>query len=163
MIRPTKQTTYHLEYPTGALQRVEDVLDLVIEARKSRKAIRIYTVNQSGHIRIFFLTSKTKLYRPGGKHPDSHFSIDNVNHVLYPIYDDYGSLGYTIPKERWMRNHQLLESYGIKSRFQTAHRMFTNKMAAGEYSQTLKNDPQYMKEVREWHDFCNELFSDISY
>jgi len=160
MIRPTKQTTYHLEYPTGALQRVEDVLDLVIEARKSRKAIRIYAVVQSGYIRTFFLTSKTKLYRPGGKHPDPHFSIDNVNHVLYPIYADYGSLGYTIPKKRYMRGHELLESFGINSRFESAHRIFTGRIAAEVYSQKLQHDSQYMKEVREWHAFCDELFSD---
>lgn len=157
------RTNYHREWPTGSFKSVEEVLDLVIEARKTKRAIRIYTVCQSGHISVFYITSKTKLYRPGGKHPDPVFSIDNVNHVLYPTFHDHYRSGMwrsSKTNERWYKTHELLESYGIKTNYQTEHRMFTNKRAATEYSAKLKADPIYIEDVAEWHKYCHRMFGD---
>lgn len=154
------RTNYHKKFPAGALKTVEEVLDLVIEARKERKAIRIWTVQQSGYLSCFYLISKTKLYRPGGKHPDpSYSSIDNVNHVLYPTVSDHSIIGMKSTNNRWFKGHTLLESYGIKTNFKNEHRMFTNYKLAKQYSEQLKNDPIYIEDVKRWHAYCGRLFS----
>lgn len=152
-------TQRHSNYwPTGSLKRIEDILDLVIEARKTKRAIRVYTVTQLGYIDEFYLTSKTKLYRPGATHP-THSDILCQCHTLYPVFDDHSCIGRLKTNTRWFRTDELLESYGVGNvRYSTEHRMFTNQRAALEYSQFLKNDPVYIQEVREWHDHCAELF-----
>lgn len=152
------RTNYHKQFPAGSLQRVQDVLDLVIEARKERKAIRIWTVGQSGYLSCFYILSKTKLYRPGGKHPDPNYSIDNVNHVLYPTVSDHPSVGYRKTNDRWFKTHELCESYGIMTRFESEHRMFTNYKLALQYSNTLKNDKTYIEDVARWHSYCERMF-----
>lgn len=154
------RTDYHKQFPAGALRRVQDVLDLVIEARKEHKAIRIWTVEQAGYLSCFYIISRTKLYHPGGKHPDPVYSsIDNINHVLYPTISDHSSIGYKKTNNRWFKTHTLCESFGIEIHYPTEHRMFTNYKLALQYSNQLKNDKIYLEDVAQWHAYCAKIFS----
>lgn len=159
--RPQKKSNWRNEMPTGAIRSVEEMLDLVIEARKTKRAIRIYTVNQGGSLSTFYIYSKTKLYRPGGKHPNPNWGIDNVNYVLYPIVKDHSCIGYKTTNRRWFKSDEILESFipALSKYPAVEHRMFTNKMAAEKYSKALSSDPIYMNEVREWHAYCYRMFN----
>ena len=163
---PEQKSNWRNEMPAGAIKSAEEMLDLVIEARKEKKAIRIYTVSQSGHLSCFYIYSKTKLYRPGGKHPNPTYdSLDNTNHVLYPILKDHSLIGYKQTNNRWFKGDELLESYiPALSKFKpTEHRMFQNKKHAENYSKALSSDPQYMLEVKQWHEYCRKSFSSFDW
>lgn len=152
---------YYNYYPTGALRTREEVLDLVIEARKEKKAIRIYTVNQGGHLDCFYIYSKTKLHKKGAPDPTPYPLKKGVLFdMLYPIVHDHRSISSSKTNKRWFKWHEYIGSYGIKdgSPYPTEHRMFTNKRAAEEYSTLLQNDREYQEGIVRWHKYCNKMF-----
>lgn len=155
---------YANHWPAGAIRSKEELMDLVIEARKEKKAIRIHTVNQSGYMSVFYIYSKTKLYKTGTPHPNPVLSgISCPSDVLYPVFHDHSRITKHRGVQRWFKTDEHPASYGIDDRYGTDHRMFTNKMHAENYSELLKNDPEYLEEVRQWHAKCNKLFRDIGW
>lgn len=162
--RPKQKSNWRNEYPIGALKTREEVLDLVIEARKSKRAIRFYTVNQSGSLGIFYITSKTRLLKKGSPYPKGQpleGEINDIGDKIAPTYSDHSKyFGGRGVKNRFCRTDgEFLGSYGIVSPGSTEHRLFTNRMAAEKYSKALSSDPVYMNEVKEWHAYCDRMFN----
>lgn len=137
-------------------------MDLVIESRKTKKAIRLYTVEQSGHISEYFITSKTQHYKKGSPDPKPGYQgIDSVADQIYPVYRKWSFKGNSGPfKDRYNRDN-LFYGQHVLDDYSSEFRLFTNKMAATNYSETLKNDPEYVEEVKRWHAHCNNLFDSI--
>lgn len=153
------RNTYYGKYPVGALKTRNEVLDLVIEARKEKKAIRIWTVNQLGRISAFYIYSKTKLYNQGAPNPCNDGLEKVLFNMLYPVIHDHTIISHKKTNMRWFKTHEFIGSYGVEETYNTEHRMFTNKRAATNYSNTLKNDPKYRADVEAHHQECAKLFS----
>lgn len=132
-------------YPAGSIKTREEFRDLVIEARKGKKAIRIYLVEQMGHMREVFLTSKSQMHKPTESVPgDAFFKC----HVMAKI---------SSPKEYYPTDI-LMGSYSIGVMSSEHHRAFTNRMSAEQYASELKNDPEYVAEVKAHWARCERLF-----
>lgn len=147
------KTTFWKEYPAGAIKHRQEVLDLIIEARKEKKAIRLYAVEQSGHLREMFLTSKSRMVKPkeDGMCTGPRFYMVEHTRTLYNGYN----------RKEYYESHILMGSYDIGVPNDTEHRLFTNRKLAEQYSETLKNSKEYLQEVKEHHERCNRMFRSI--
>lgn len=141
---------YAVERPKGRIKTLAELQDIIIEARKEKKAIRLWGVQQLGHLEEIFLTSKSKIIKPEKPGEFGHYNT-------VPCWMRSPS-----PRERWYKYHFLPASYGIHdSKYDTEFALFTNKRLAMEYSERLKSDPKYIASVRRWHDRCAIIFKDL--
>lgn len=158
--RPTKKSNWRNEMPPGAIKSMEEMRDLIIEARKEKKAIRIYTVNQGGRLGTFYIISKSRIYKKGSPFPDRmglNRGINDIGDVIEPAIHDHSCINMRGTNRRWFKSHEFIDSY---TGDYTEHRMFTNKQHALNYSNKLKNDPVYQQEVKDWHAYCDKMFND---
>ena len=140
----SRRSKWSFKYPPGAMQRREDLLDLVIEARKTKRPIRIYRVAQMGHIEEFILTRKSRL-------GPNKYGFDTVNG--WNVY----SRGRTVP-DRYRRGEFFLGDSVIGHEH---HRTFSNRRHAENYAAELKNDPEYVLSVKEHWAYCDRMFGRI--
>lgn len=146
-----------IEPPAGRIKTREELLDLIIEARKGKKAIRIYLVEQSGYMSQFFLTSKSKLNKPDSESGlCSGPSFYRVNGRKLSTWKRRSE-----PKHRYRPDDILCGSYGIGvPQFGgSPHYAFTNRIAAERYSLFLKTHKAYIQYVSDWHRYCDRSFS----
>lgn len=148
-IRPT------IEPPPGRIKNRAELLDLIIEARKEKKAIRIYLVQQSGYLSEFFITSRSRLHKPECE--SGLCSGPNFYKVNGKQLSAFGNRRH--PKDRYYSTDILTGSFNIESDGSADHYAFTNRALAERYSNFLKNDAAYTKYVREWHAYCDRSFS----
>ena len=151
-----RPTCPDIEPPAGRIRTREELRDLVIEARKERKAIRIYLVQQSGYMNEFFITSRSRLEKP--KHEEGLCSGDNFYSVNGHQLSTFGSP--KSPKDRYYKTEILCGSFGIGVRQLggSPHYAFTNRVTAQRYSLFLKTHKAYMQYVRDWHAYCDRTF-----
>jgi hypothetical protein len=145
-----------IDPPVGRIKTREELRDLVIEARKEKKAIRIYLVEQSGHIREFFLTSKSRLMKPDAD--EGLCSGDNFYKVNGKAEASWHKR--SAPKHRYYSTDILCGSYGIgvQQYGGSPHYAFVNRQLAQRYSTFLKTNAAYMEYVRQWHAYCDRTF-----
>jgi hypothetical protein len=142
--------------PDGRIRTREELRDLIIEARKERKAIRIYLVEQSGHMSQFFLTSKSRLEKPEHEHGlcsgDNFYSVKGKKLAGWERRLE--------PKHRYYSDRILCGSYGIgvQQYGGSPHYAFTNRILAERYSLFLKTHKAYAQYVRDWHAYCANVF-----
>lgn len=151
-----RPTPPEIEPPAGRIKTREELLDLIIEARKDRKAIRIYLVEQSGHMGQFFLTSKSKLNKPEAE--DGLCSGPNFYSVNGRKLAGWER--HRAPKHRYYSDSILCGTYGIgvPQYSGSPHYAFTNRLLAERYSLFLKTHAAYMKYVKDWHAYCDRTF-----
>lgn len=135
-------------YPPGSIKTREEFRDLVIEARKGKKAIRIYLVEQMGHLREVFLTSKSQLTKSNVESLKSDERQMRCHVMAHGLYKG----------ERYYPTYILMGSYSIGVMSSEHHRAFTNRMSAEQYASELKNDPKYVAEVKAHWARCESLF-----
>lgn len=168
MFRRPRETKYASEYPKGSIRHVDEIIDLVKQARIEKRPVRLYAVEQMGHISHYALTSKVKL------HPIPKPSLDNPGNFcigpefrrleVWKIYSgDYVSsyLPHEFLISHFHKDRILMGSYGISCNPSGEHRLFTHKKLAEEYSNTLRNDPVYVQYVKDWHAYCDRVFEDL--
>lgn len=145
-----------IEPPAGRIKAREELLDLIIEARKGKKAIRIYLVQQSGYMNEFFITSRSRLEKP--EHEDGLCSGDNFYSVNGRQLATYGSR--KCPKDKYYKTEILCGSFGIgvPQYGGSPHYAFTNRIAAERYSLFLKTHKAYAQYVRDWHAYVSDMF-----
>lgn len=137
---------WSMKYPAGSIKTREEFRELVIQARKGKKAIRIYLVEQIGHVREVFITSKSQMQKPTESLPgDAFFKC----HVMAKS---------SFPPKGYYPSDILLGSYSIGVMSSEHHRAFTNRRSAEQYSNELKNDPEYVAEVKAHWARCERLF-----
>lgn len=145
------------EYPPGAIKSREELRDIITEARKEKKAIRLYSVSQSGSFGILYLTSKSRLKKPkketGLCSGDSFYSVAVIKEVTWR--DRSGTA------ERFRRDELLCGTYSIGVNPSAEHRLFTNRTHAENYSKKLKSSKAYMQYVDAWHAYCAKMFDDF--
>jgi hypothetical protein len=144
----------NIDPPAGRIKTRGELLDLIIEARKEKKAIRLYLVEQSGHLGEFFITSQSRLSKPKyetGLASGPNFYSVNGRKLAYWERD-------AAPKRRYYSYEILTGSYNIEVDGSSDHYAFTNRALAERYSNFLKNDAAYMRYVREWHAYCDKVF-----
>lgn len=142
-----------VKHPPGAIRFRRELLDLVIEARKEKKAIRIYLVSQSGYMSEFFITSKSRMSKP--KHETglaSGSSFYSVNGWRKSHFRDNG----------YYKSEILTGSYNIECSSSSNHCAFTNFLSAKKYSDHLKDDAAYVACVKAHHAWCNKIFRDFT-
>jgi hypothetical protein len=135
--------------PHGCISSRQELLDLIIECRKEKKAMRLWEVCQMGNMSEIFLTSKSRIIPPDEKGLGSYSKV--------PCWKRHGFNG-----KRFYKTDFLPASYHIfESNFDEEHALFTNKRLATGYSDRLKNDPAYVAAVkRHWAD-CDRLFRHV--
>ncbi len=154
--RYSQPTPPEIDPPAGRIKTREELLDLIIEARKGKKAIRIYLVEQSGHMAQFFLTSKSRLSKPEAEEGlCSGPNFYSVNGKKLAGWERRRA-----PKHRYYSDKILCGSYGIgvAQYLGSPHYAFTNRLHAERYSLFLKTHPAYTKYVKDWHAYCAENF-----
>lgn len=151
---PTAPT--HISPPAGRIRAREELRDLVIEARKTRRPIRVYLVQQSGNMSEFFITSKSRLEKPDAN-PGEPCSGDDFYKVQGKMLTGYGSRRR--PADRYYSSHILAGSFNIGVDGGSHHYAFTNRALAERYSNVLKTDPVYTKYVHDWHAYCDRTFA----
>lgn len=135
-------------YPKGAIRTGEELTDLIVEARKSRKAIRLYEVSQGGAFSECAITSSARI-APAGKHSPDILAL--------PVHrmSSWGGA-------RWYSSHICLGDVNItykgRSGGHNRHMLFSNRRSATEYADALKSDVAYQRAVKDWHRECNEMF-----
>jgi len=144
--------TMHFQgYAPGAIKTRAQLLDVVIEARKEKKAIRLYTVEQAGYQSEIYLTSKSKVFTN-----DSGF--DSLT-----CWSKSGS-----SRQRYYRYDRCLFDLNITDRNgrnpgHNRHQLFLNRRHADAYGAALRNDATYHAAVKRWHEKCNRLFEDMGW
>jgi hypothetical protein len=153
--RPVEPT--HIPVPKGAVRLRQEIIDLVIEARKTKRPVRLYLVQQSGYLSEFFITSKSRLHKPeaGGYglcEGPSFYKLTGMSK------SGFGSRKR--PQDRYYKGDVLMGSFNIEADGGAFHhRAFTNRKLAEEYSAVLKSDEIYCKYVRDWHSYCSSAFA----
>ncbi len=128
------------KYAVGAIAHSKELIDLVIEARKEKKAIRLWRVEQMGHISPFYLTSRSRYISNSRRDDGSFLSVLRPAYNRVTGYVDHASIGYRGTRRRWFRTEILIGSYDIdgSSSYEPEHRIFTSKIAADRYSARCK-------------------------
>lgn len=127
-------------YAHGAIKTRNELLDLIIEARKEKKAIRLYAVTQGGYFNELFLTSKSKI--------DGDPDLEKFYHWQRS----------PLASERFWKTHSCLGDLNIGRGGHNRHQLFANRRLALAYSEQLKADAEYQSAVKEWHRRCDTLF-----
>lgn len=142
--------------PAGRIKTREELQDLIIEARKEKKAIRIYLVEQSGHMAEFFITSRSRLNKPeydeGSCSDDGFYSVNGKKLAYWERRKP--------PAQRYYSDRILCGSYsiGVPAYSGAPHYAFTNRLLAERYSLFLKTHKEYMRYVKDWHAYCSRAF-----
>lgn len=144
----------HIPAPVGRIKTRDELVDLIIEARKEKKAVRIWTVAQSGYLSPFFITSKSRLEKPDES--AGYSRDDNFYEVKGYKLSTFGNR--TRAEDRYYRDRILTGSYNIGCNGGSHHYAFTNRVLAERYSETLKTDPIYTQYVKDWHAYCDRTF-----
>ena len=135
-----------IERPHGCISSREQLTDLIIEARKTKRVVRLWEVCQMGAMGEIFLTSKSRIIAPDEKGFGCHSKA--------PCWrrSGYGT-------KKFYKTDFLPASYSIfESNFDQEHALFTNKRLAEEYSNRLKNNPAYVAAVKRHWAECDRLF-----
>ena len=140
-----------IQYPAGAVKTHAELTDLIAEAGKTRRAIRLHLVEQGGYQASIIVTGKTRIVASQG------FGT--------PIYSFEGWAKATWRPYGWYKSHRCLGDLNIadktgRSGGHNRHMLFRNKRCADEYAHQLQNDPVYQQEVREHHARCARAFRD---
>lgn len=154
------ENRFAAKYAAGAIRTSQEIVDLVIEARKEKKAIRLYCVGQMGQISAFYLTSKSRYVR-------NKRERDGSSSLIGPAYDevtgfnDHAFGKHTGTNRRWHKSRILAGTYdlGGSSGFSPEHRLFTNRLLAERYGEALKADPEYVAGVKAHWARCRTMFS----
>lgn len=158
MFGSPKDRRTEMKPPAGAILYRQEIRDLVIEARKGKKAIRVYTVTQGGRLDCFYIYSRSRLHKP----EDAGLSFTSENDPgqwFVDVIDDHACIGRKKTNDRWFKTKEVLGSYNIESFGGNCHYAFTSKLAAQAYSNELKNDATYQQYVKDWHAHCDKLFA----
>lgn len=127
-------------YAHGAIKTRNELLDLIIEARKEKKAIRLYAVTQGGYFNELFLTSKSKI--------DGDPDLEKFTHWSRSV----------MPGRRFWKSYSCLGDLNIGCGGHNRHQIFANRRLALAYSEQLKADVGYQEAVKAWHQHCDTLF-----
>ena len=127
-------------YAHGAIKTRNELLDLIIEARKEKKAIRLYAVIQGGYFSELFLTSKSKIDGVSGLEKFDHWQRS------------------PLASERFWKTYSCLGDLNIEGGGHNCHQLFANRRLALAYSEQLKADAEYQAAVKDWHRHCDTLF-----
>lgn len=138
-------------YPVGAIKTQGELQDIVTEARKKKKAIRLYEVSQSGYFSELFITSKSRIEAKPTS-PDllslSYFMRSTSGRKRY--FKTTGCLG----------DRNVVDKHGRHSGH-NRHFLFANKALAQRYANELSTDADYIAAVKRHHAECERLFSRI--
>lgn len=138
-------------YAPGAIKTRAELNDLLAEAGKSKRAIRLYAVGQSGHKEELFITSKTRVQI---RTYDSGWQ--------YEFFTPWTRS--TISGKRYFQYDRSLADLNIQGKLKAGghnrHQLFRNKRCADEYAVMLKADPAYIASVKRHHERCSEIFRD---
>ncbi len=140
------------KYPKGSIKHREEILDIIQQSKQENININLYGVEQSGYISTYIIT------------PNSLLKKNDIKGCEEPSFDQitcYATYNYLEPS-KWLWYYILLGSYNIDnltSNKHGVHRLFSNKEIAKDYSKELKNDKEYLQEVKEHHNLCNRLFN----
>lgn len=136
-------------YAPGAIRNRAALLDYIIEARKERKAVRLFAVVQSGHLSEMFLTSKSAISEQDSSGIESFTCWQRA----------------TWTGRKYYRSHHCLGDLNVAGKQRRGghnrHQLFANRRLAQEYSEILKADRAYLAAVAEHHRHCAKLFSDL--
>lgn len=153
-----RRSTWSFRYPPGAIRSREQLRDLIIEARKERKAIRLYAVEQMGHVAEFYVTPKSRLSKPeyesGLCSGEAFYSVDG-----YRGCQSYGPGA----KNRYYKYKLLCGSYSVGCMSNEHHRLFQNRQHAENYSRALKDDAEYVLSVKEHWARCDMIFGRMTW
>lgn len=130
----------------SGISRVEDINDLIEQAREEAIAINLYGVGAKGQITSFFITRFDKIVLDN----DSQLTLLETSILIEGEIKPY-----TI----------ILENHGISSfdnSIFSEYMLFSNFIAAEKYSKYLKNNVEYMNFVRAWEVYTNELMRRIN-
>lgn len=156
-----QRSNVYSQWPIGSIRGYEQLMDLVIEARKERKAIRLYTVEQSGYIQKIYIYSKTKLYKVGQARPKGCEYTDHGS-ILFPVFEEYNFKAGKPLIERMRKDFFFCDQH-ILGKHNSEFRLFSNRKAAEEYSNHLKTNKLYIQDVADHHSRCNEMFRNIGW
>lgn len=133
-------------YAKGAIRTHAELLDIVIEARKDKKAIRLYVVEQSGYFSELFLTSKSKIE-----------ASNNIGIWSFNCWTKSAWSSKPYRTTRCLGDLNVVDKDGYQGGH-NRHQLFSNRRAALEYSETLKQDAGYLRAVAEHHRRCDAMF-----
>lgn len=133
-------------YAKGAIKTRAELLDLVIEARKGKKAIRLYSVEQGGHFGEHALTSRSKI--------ETHASTD-YDFVTLHTLSRYSGWYKT---ERCLGDLNIVEKNGRHSGH-NRHQLFSNRRSAEEYAAKLAADAPYQQAIKDFHKRMDNIFN----
>jgi len=136
-------------YPIGAIRTQRELQDVVTEARKEKKAIRLYGVSQGGYFEEMFLTSKSRIF--------STETSPDIKQLTYRARSTWSGKRY-YEATLCLADRNIEDNNGRRGGH-NRHMLFTNRRAAEAYSQQLKNDRAYQFEIKEWHARCSRLFA----
>lgn len=145
-----------IDPPAGRIKTRDELRDLIIEARKEKKAIRVYLVEQSGHISQFFITSKSRLKKPeveeGLCSGDNFYEVNGRKLAYWQKH--------RAPQHRYYSDRILCGSYGIgvPQYGGSPHYAFVSRQLAERYALFLKTHRGYMQYVKDWHAYCERAF-----
>jgi hypothetical protein len=143
---------FQMQYPTGSLRSINEIKNLLLEAKKGAE-ITLYAVEQLGYISKYLLT------------PDSKYIPNDDSDLKGPQYDKVTCFVYQDDTRQYWY-HILMGSYNLNStedNYCGVHRLFTDQLLAETYSNELKNDAEYVEEVRRHHERCKDLYDEDLY
>lgn len=137
-------------YAKGAIKTRAELLDLVIEARKGKKAIRLYSVEQGGHFGEHALTSRSKI--------ETH-ALTDYDFIALHTLSKYGG-----GKPEWYRNERCLGDLNIVEKNgrhsgHNRHQLFSNRRCAEEYAARLAADAPYQQAIKDFHKRMGSIFN----
>lgn len=136
-------------YAKGAIKTRAELLDIVIEARKSKKAIRLYSVEQGGYFGEHALTSRSKI--------ETHASTDFDFITLHTFSRSRCSNKGWYKTERCLGDLNIVEKNGRHSGH-NRHQMFSNRRCAEEYAAKLAADAPYQQAIKDFHKRMDGIF-----
>lgn len=141
------------EYPSGAIRTYHELNDLLAEAGKTRRAIRLHIVEQGGHQSEFIVTRKSRV--AAGKHAPDIFFINGWASSRWSRSP--------AAKDRWYKTERALGDLNILARNgrsggHNRHMLFRNRRAANEYADSLRHDAAYQASIKQFHARCDKMF-----
>lgn len=132
-------------YAPGAIKTRAQLTDLIAEAGKTKRAIRLYAVEQGGHMSELFITSRTKITI---KTFDSGWQ--------YESFKPWARSTSTWSKERYYQSERSLADLNIlgktgKPGGHNRHQLFSNRRLADEYAAKLRGDARYQQAIKDFH------------
>lgn len=137
-------------YAPGAIKTRAQLTDLIAEAGKTRRAIRLYAVEQGGHMSELFITSKTKI------------TIQTFDSGWqYESFKPWARSTWS--KERYFQSERSLADLNIRGKTgkpggHNRHQLFSNRRLADEYATKLRNDAQYQQAIKDFHGRIDKMF-----